>query len=181
MQLAPKHLQFEPRRFAAPDARADGRRRQVRLDGDKVAIQRVIRGVSMHVIIPTRAYRGVALRVVDAREDGFSYEIRLLHADPDLCVALAETQDDSEVQAEWRLWARVLNLPALVERSEGCTEPDKTQLGQVSIRTVAPRRRGKTIAGRRPRFLARRRLGRPELCVPVAMVEELFGGPDYER
>jgi len=42
MQPAPKYVAFEARRFAAPDPRADGRRRFVRLDGDKVAIDRVV-------------------------------------------------------------------------------------------------------------------------------------------
>jgi hypothetical protein len=181
MLPAPKYGAFEPRRFAAPDPRADGRRRFVRLDGDQVAINRVVAGISMRVTVPTSAYRGVALRVVDARDDGFAYEIRLVHADPDLSVALAETSDDSDIQAEWRLWARVLGLPALVERAEGCDEPDEQLLGRVAIRPSTPRRRGKTILSRRPRFLARRRLGRPELGVKVEKVEELSGGADPER
>ena len=181
MQLAPKCLAFEARRFAAPDPRADGRRRFVRLDGDKVAIHRVVGGVFMRVTVPTSAYRGVSLRVVDARGYGFAYEIRLVHADPDLSVALAETSDDSEIQAEWRLWARALGLPALIERVEGGDEPDQKLLGRVAIRPSEPRRRGKTILSRRPRFLARRKLGRPELCAQVERVEELFGGADPDR
>jgi hypothetical protein len=181
MQAAPKYSAFAPRRFAAPDPRADGRRRFVRLDSDQVAINRVVAGISMRVTVPTSAYRGVALRVVDARGDGFAYEIRLVHADPDLSVALAETSDDSDIQAEWRLWARVLGLPALVERAEGCDEPDQQLLGRVAIRPSAPRRRGKTILSRRPRFLARRKLGRPGLCVKVEKAEELFGGADPDR
>jgi hypothetical protein len=181
MQAAPKYVAFEARRFAAPDARADGRRRFVRLDGDKVAIDRVVGGVFMRVTVPTSAYRGVALRVIDARDSGFAYEIRLLHADPDLSVALAETSDDSDIQAEWRLWARVLGLPALVERAEGDGKPDQELLGRVAVRPPAPRRRGKTILARRPRFLARRKLGRPECCVKVEKIEELFGGADPDR
>ena len=96
-------------------------------------------------------------------------------------MALAETSDDSEIQAEWRLWARVLGLPALVERAEGGDEPDQQLLGRVAVRPPAPRRRGKTILARRPRFLARRKLGRPELCVKVEKIEELFGGFDFDR
>ena len=105
----------------------------------------------------------------------------LVHVDPDLGVTLAETNDDSEIQAEWRLWARALGLPALVERAEGRDEPDQQLLGRVAIRPSAPRRRGKTILARRPRFLARRKLGRPELCVKVERIEELFGGFDFDR
>ena len=181
MQAAPKTVAFEARRFAVPDPRADGRRRIVRLDGDKVAIDRIVGGVFMRVTVPTSANRGVALRVVDRREDGFAYEIRLVHLDPDLSVALAETSDDSDIQAEWRLWARALGLPALVERAQGGDEPDQQLLGQVAIRPSTPRRRGKTILARRPRFLARRKLGRPEACVKVEKIEELFGGFDFDR
>jgi len=181
MQAAPKYVAFEARRFAAPDPRADGRRRFVRLDGDKVAIDRTVGGVFMRVTVPTSAYRGVALRVIDGRDNGFTYEIRLLHADPDLSVALAETSDDSDIQAEWRLWARALGLPALVERAGGGDAPDQQLLGRVAVRPSTPRRRGKTILARRPRFLARRKLGRAELCVKIERTEELFGGADPER
>ncbi len=182
MQSAPKHNAFAPRRFAAPDPRADGHRRLVRLDGESVVIARVVAGVFMNVTVATSAYRGVMLRIARAREDGFSYEIRLVHADPDLCVALAEADDDWDVQAEWRLWARVLGLPALVERIEGRDEPDRPLLGKVAVRAPAPRRRGKAITSRRPRFLTRRKVGRPELCRPVGEgARELFGGANPER
>jgi hypothetical protein len=181
MQSAPKHSAFAPRFFAAPDPRADGRRRLVRLDGDAVAIARSVAGVFMNVTAPMRSYRGVALSLARAGEDGFAYEIRLVHADPDLSVALAETNDDCDAQAEWRLWARVLKLPTLVERVEGRVEPDRPTLGRVALRDPAPRRRGKTITARRARFLARRKLGRPELCAPVERTRELFAGFDRQR
>jgi hypothetical protein len=181
MQAAPKFPAFAPRRFAAPDPRADGRRRLVRLDSDNVHIARVVAGVSMNVTVATSAYRGVALRVASASADGFTYEICLVHADPDLSVALAKVDDDLEVQAEWRLWARVLGLPALVERVEGRDEPDRPLMGRVAVREAAPRRRGRTITARRARFLTRRKVGRPELCQPIGPARELFGGSNPER
>ena len=153
----------------------------MRLDGDKVAIDRVVGGVSMRVTVPTSAYRGVALRVVDARGDGFAYEIRLVHADPDLSVALAETNDDSDIQAEWRLWARVLGLPALVERAEGRDEPDQA--------AARPRRdqAARAASARQDDSCAPAALPRPPQARPagavreVDKVEELFGGADPER
>jgi Family of unknown function (DUF6101) len=182
MQLAPKHSAFAPRRFQAPDPRADGRRRMVRLASDNVVIARVVGGVFMHVKVTTSAYRGVMLRVAGANWDGFSYEIRLVHADPDLCVVLAEASDDLDVHAEWRLWARVLGLPALVERTEGQEEPDRPMLGKVAVRATAPRRRGKAMTSRRARFLTRRKVGRNELCAVVEKDKhELFGGSNPER
>jgi len=182
MQPAPMYGAFAPRQFAAPDARADGRRRLVRLDAETVVIARVIAGVPMNVTVPTRAYRGVVLRLSSVREDGFTYEIRLAHADPDLCVTLAEAADDWDINAEWRLWARALGLPTLVERVEGREEPDRPMLGKVVVRRPAPRRRGKTIASRRPRFLTRRKVGRPMLGAPaIEGAREGFGGTDPKR
>ncbi|MGD1014987.1 MAG: DUF6101 family protein [Roseiarcus sp.] len=186
MQPAPMPGAFAPRQFAAPDARADGRRRLVRLDAETVVIARVVAGVPMKVAIPTRAYCGVVLRLSSVRDDGFSYEIRLAHADPDLCVTLAEADDDWDINAEWRLWARALGLPTLVERLEGRAEPDRPMLGKVAARRPAPRRRGKTMASRRPRFLTRRKVGRPAPGAPASAGEregprEGFGGADPER
>jgi hypothetical protein len=182
MQPAPKHGAFAPREFAAPDARADGHRRLVRLDADKVRIARVVAGVFMNVTVPTSAYRGVVLRLSGVREDAFRYEIRMVHADPDLCLTLAEADDDWDINAEWRLWARALGLPTLVERVEGREEPDRPMLGKVVVRRPAPRRRGKTITARRPRFLTRRKVGRPELCAPaIEGGRVLFGVADPER
>jgi hypothetical protein len=73
---------------------------------------------------------------------------------------LHEANDDSEIGAEWRLWARFLGLPALVEREEGCAEPASAHLGEIATTRTRARRRGKTITSRRPRFLTRRKTGR---------------------
>jgi hypothetical protein len=106
----------------------------------------------------------------------------MVHADPDLCLTLAEADDDRDINAEWRLWARALGLPTLVERVEGRAEPDRPTLGKVVVRRPAPRRRGKTIASRRPRFLTRRKVGRPMLGAPaIEGAREGFGGTDPKR
>ena len=149
-----------PRRIEACDPRADGRRRVVLLARDRVVIARSVAGVFMHIAMTPNAYRGVVLRLSAMRDNVFHYEIRLAHRDPDLSVTLHEANDDSEIRAEWRLWARFLGLPALVEREEGCTEPDSAHLGEVAVTPTRARRRGKTITSRRPRFLTRRKTGR---------------------
>jgi hypothetical protein len=126
---------------------------------DRVVIARSVGGVFMHIAMTPNAYRGVVLRL-NALQDGFfHYEIRLAHRDPDLCITLHEASDDSEIRAEWRLWARFLGLPALVEREDGA-EPESAHLGEVAIKLTRARRRGKTIPSRRPRFLTRRKTGR---------------------
>jgi uncharacterized protein DUF6101 len=172
---APKPGVAEPRRIEACDPRADGRRRVVLLARDRVVIARSVAGVFMHIAMTPNAYRGVVLRMA-ALEDGvFHYEIRLAHRDPDLSVTLHEANDDSEIKAEWRLWARFLRLPTLVEREEGRAELESAHLGEVAVARTRARRRGRSIASRRPRFLTRRKMGRVDLeRASLAGAREIF-------
>ena len=154
----------------------------VLLARDRVVIARSVAGVFMHIAMTPDAYRGVALRLSAARDDGFHYEIRLVHRDPDLCVTLHDASDDSEIQAEWRLWARFLGLPTLVEREEGSAVAESAHLGEIAVAGVRARRRGKTITGRRPRFLTRRKTGRldPSRQLPADR-REIFAGSKDDR
>ena len=173
---APRPGAFEPRRLIAADPRADGRRREVTLGRDRVMIARSVAGVRMKIALASHAYRGVVLRLRGLWDGRFTYEIVLVHRDPDLCVPLFEAQDDNEVQAEWRLWARFLGLPALVEREEGRAEADDATLADLSGTLAAPRRRGAAMSRRRPRFLARRKSGRGAIGVSLGGAREIFPG-----
>jgi Family of unknown function (DUF6101) len=157
---APKPGVAEPRRIEVSDPRADGRRRVVLLARDRVVIARSVAGIFMHIAMTPNAYRGVVLRLSALQDGVFHYEIRLAHRDPDLSITLHEASDDSEIKAEWRLWARFLGLPTLVEREEGRAEPEGARLGEIAIARMTARRRGRTINSRRPRFLTRRKTGR---------------------
>jgi len=169
-------------RLEGDDPRADGRRRVVLLGRDQIVIARSVAGVFMQIALKPAAFRGVALRLSPADDGGFRYEIRLAHSDPDLCVTLVELSDDSEIQAEWRLWARFLGLPTLVEREEGVEAPESARLGAVRVHGARPRRRGKTMLSRRARFLVRRKVGRPDLCVARdGAAHEMFSGSKRER
>jgi len=179
---APKPGAFAPRRIEVADQRADDHRRIVVLGRNSVEIARCVGGVFMHITLMPSAYRGVVLRLTEARGNGFAYEVRLAHRDPDLSVILLEADDDSEVQAEWRLWARFLRLPTLVERIAGQPELELPTLGGVTIAAPSPRRRGKTLTSRRPRFLVRRKVGRWGLTTaPVQAAREIFSGPPRDR
>jgi hypothetical protein len=179
---APKPGAAEPRRIEAADPRAEGRRRVVLLARDRVVIARCVAGVFMHIAMPPEAYRGVVLRL-KALEDGvFQYEVSLAHRDPDLSVTLQHASDDSEIRAEWRLWANFLGLPTLVEREDGSAEPDAPRLGRVAITQAEARRRGKTITSRRPRFLTRRKVGSAGLAnQPHERTREIFPGSKPDR
>ena len=180
-RFAPKPGVAEARRIVAADPRADGRRREVMLARGRVQIARSVAGVRMKISLAASAYRGVVLRLRGFEEQRFSYEIELAHRDPDLSVTLLEASDDSEIQAEWRLWAKFLGLPALVEREEGRPEPDATRLGELVVTQRKPRRRGGAMARRRPRFLTRRKVGRGSPGPSLAGTREIFPGSKEGR
>jgi len=180
-KAAPKPGAYEPRRLIASDPRADGRRREVTLGAGRVEILRSVGGVRMNISVAANAYRGVVLRLRGLESERFAYEVELRHTDPDLCVTLLEADDDDEIQAEWRLWARYLGLPTLVEREEGRAEPDSARLGNVHIAESKSRRRGAAIRRRRPRFLSRRKIGRGSPGPSLAGAREIFPGSKEGR
>ncbi len=154
-------------RIEAFDARADGARRSVEVTRQRIVIARRVGGVEMRVGLEPRQYRGVALCVLVAEATDFLYCVRLVHADPDLEVTLAQCDDEQEARALWRRWASSLGLSRLIERTGGEYEIDRAP--------VAPpieRRRGRATLRRRNRFLARRKMGRPGVAEMVAQVGE---------
>jgi hypothetical protein len=159
------------RRLEAVDARADDGRRVVLVSAGQVVIARGVQGVFMRIALSPRDYQGVALRLLDLDADGFLFEIQLAHADADLGVALARCRDQAEAEIAWRQWARFLALPMLVERTRGVYESP----GPIAVK-AQPRQRGGALRSRRARFLTRRKVGRPELCVSVGAIRELTGG-----
>ena len=165
-------------RLEAPDGRADELRRVVLVARDRVVIARSVAGVFMHILLTPSAYRGVLLRLVSLDGAGFHYEISLAHHDADFDVLLAQFDDEREAHVEWDLWSRFLESPMLVERVEGAWEPARPMNGEVGASNPRPRprRRGRGMGSRRARFLTRRKVGRPELCVRLAPGRELFGG-----
>jgi hypothetical protein len=159
--------------FEAADVRADGRRRTISLSRDLVVIARSREGVSMRIALRPRAFRGVLLRAVAGEAGGFAYEVSLEHRDAELNVILASCEGVTEAEAAWRSWARFVGAPALVEREEGRYD-EVFVAGRMKLDTH-PRRRARGVGARRPRFLARRKIGRKDLAVPVGQARELFG------
>jgi Family of unknown function (DUF6101) len=178
---APRTGGGAPRRIEAADARADGRRRIVLLGRERIEIARSVGGVFMHIALAPNAYSGIVLRLSGHSDGAFRYEVRLAHRDPDLSVTLLEADDDCEAQAEWRLWARYLRLPTLVERGDGRAESDSPRLGAVTIGLPGPRRRGKSMTSRRARFLTRRKMGCAGQAAPVERGVEIFPGSELDR
>lgn len=145
--------------FAAtrPDPRADRGRRDIAISHTHVTIRRRVGGVDMHVALAVSAYDGVALCLTTGKKDALVYQVRLLHPDSDLTVVLEEALDDRNIIADWRLWSRVLNLPALVEREVGRYEVAESTPDTCDADAAFPRRARPSKT--RPKFLARRRMG----------------------
>jgi hypothetical protein len=176
MTLAPLPGSRGTRRLEVSDNRADERRRVVLVARDRVVIARSVAGVFMRLSLTPSAYRGILLRLASLDDAGFHYEIHLAHHDLDLNVLLAQCDNEAEAHAEWDLWSRFLELPRLVERVEGDCEPARPMIGEVVASKAGPHRRGRGVGARRARFLTRRKVGRPELCVRIESERELFAG-----
>lgn len=150
-----------PVRFAAPDAAADGGERRVTLEAGRVVVDRMVRSVSMRIAVPLNCFSGVAVRVAPGdKPDCDRVEVVLAHRDRALDVPLHESAPDGDGLAEWRSWGRALKLPLLVEELDGRRSTPATLLGLVEVGRPRPRRRHSLLAGRRPRFLVKRRTGK---------------------
>jgi len=160
-----------PLNFKSPDAFADGGARTVTLDADRIVMARRISDVAMKINLPLTAYRGVAIRLLPDAEGQEHIAVVLSHTDPGLEVALYEADDDSEVIAEWRKWGSTLGLPLLMEGVDGHMIAAEEKLGEVEVSRPRPRRARSFLKSRRPRFLTRRRAGKPSL-VPFVHFDE---------
>lgn len=149
------------------DQRADGGRRQVRVTRSDILIQRRFAGIAMLICVPVSAYRGVALAVEPSQSahGGAAYRLSLAHVDPDLDVVLCETQDSGAAAADWKYWSFYLDLPRLAAKGGEAHE-----IPGPADRQVYWRSRLANVAKRRPRFLTRRKKGRPE------RTNEVFAG-----
>ena len=160
MRLDPFAL---PLRFAAQDGGADGKMRQVELDRDRVMVRRAVRGIRMNVGVPVADFRGVSMRLLPPEGDEpAATAVTLEHRDGGLSVPLFMASDGDDVVAMWKSWSRVLGLPMLVVEGDGSLREPFARMGGVALGNPQPRRRRRAaIKWRRPRFLMRRKVGRP--------------------
>jgi Family of unknown function (DUF6101) len=158
----PSSSKTPPRlRIQASDPRSDDRQRIVEIDREAVVILRAVAGIPMAIRVVLNTYRGVTLRISGLERGRFHYEVKLLHRDPDLSVSLAEGEDEIAVEVQWREWVRFLGLPAFVGRTASADIQVNIDGVNLARRTPQGRRRGATTIVRRPRFLSRRKVGRP--------------------
>lgn len=151
-----------PVRYTVPLAgRAPGAA-TVHLDRDRTIVRRVLLGgTPLTVTLPLSAYRGVAVRMEPADEGDIRVIVELLHRDPALSLPLVIADDPADIAADWQAWGRALRLPLLLMEADGSVTEPVRRMGKVEITLPRPRRRHSYFAARRPRFLVRRKPGRP--------------------
>ncbi len=102
-------------------------------------------------------WQGVALALDETPSGRAAYRVKLWPADDRAqAMCLFETFESAEAMAEWRRSAAQYDLPRYIERSPGAVEAASGV--PTPAPAPAPRRRGATLANRRPSHLWRRRL-----------------------
>jgi len=155
-----------PVRYAAGDAVADGRVREIELHRHRVVVRRSLSGMRMALNLPVSAFTGIGLKVA-AGEGEPAAAVVLAHVDPALALPLFVTGEADEAFAEWRSWGAVLGLPLLVDDGAGWRDVHE-RLGAVRFEApLARRRRRNALKRRRPSILMRRKPGRVSDATPV--------------
>jgi hypothetical protein len=151
-----------PVRFAASDAVADERVREIELHRTRVVVRRQLSGMRMALNLPVSAFAGVGLRLVAG-----DVAVVLAHKDPGLVLPLFLSAEADEATAHWRSWGAVLGLPLLVEHDDGWHEPFP-RLGALRVSPVRPRRRRRSVLKRRRATMPLRRArGQLTAATPV--------------
>jgi len=140
------------------DRRAEDRRRAIFFEPDRIVIKRTVCGMAMRVTVPIDRYRGLRY-IFHTGARGGVYRVMLDHADPELGVILFESADSDLADAALSEWTRFFALAGDGGCDPGLAAPTPHGL-QLAEALPAARRRGATLAKRRPRLFARRQVGR---------------------
>lgn len=116
-------------------------------------------GIPAIIALPARVFRGVAARALEDGDGNVTVTLELLHDDPLLSVPLLVAGDLDDVAADWRAWADAYRLPMLLVEADGVARTLDETIGYVKASPVKERRKGRISTQRRPRFLARRKMG----------------------
>ena len=156
-----------PVRFAASDAAADERVRDIELHRERVVVRRSVAGVRMALNLPLSAFSGVGLEVRTS-EAGAHCAVVLAHKDPGLVLPLFVSREADDAMAEWRRWAAALGLPLLLQDEDAGWREAHARIGRLRVSQMRPRRRRRNaLKQRRPRLLMYRKPGKVEASTPI--------------
>lgn len=146
---------FTSRQFGA--ANENGPREPVKT----VTVRRQLEqsGVAVKIKVPVDEFIGVAVSTQISDEGVLSSAIELVHGDPDLNYRVFEEVGNGDVVAEWQNWGKKLRLPLFIRAGDGSLVPYSQQVDGVAVGYSSSRRKLAAEAGRRPRFLNRRKPG----------------------
>lgn len=116
-------------------------------------MSRALAGLACRVRVPVRQYQAVALLVHEKR-----HVIRLMHHDVALSLDIEEFESFATAEDYRERLADFLGLPSVIAAGAPA-ETEEPQRG--SART----RRTRSVGMRRPRFLARRTSGHPDITI----------------
>ena len=116
-------------------------------------------GVAIKIKVPVDEFIGVAVSTAISEDGLLSSAIELVHGDPELNYRVFEEVGNSNVVAEWQNWGRKLRLPLFIKAGDGNLLPYSQQVDGVALGMSTARRKLAVDAGRRPRFLNRRKPG----------------------
>jgi hypothetical protein len=130
------------------------------IDRDKVVVRKSLgTGALVPTAVALNDYQGVAARIEPVGDQGdVRAYVELWHDDPMLIVTLASSDEPEDIAADWQAWGRALNLPLLIVGQDGSVSDPLAGAG-VRFAQAKPRRKHAYFAGRRPRFLTRRKTG----------------------
>ena len=100
-------------------------------------------------------WRGVVLALDETASGRAAYRVKLWRGEAAL-VCLLETFDGRAAIGEWTARAEQFGLPKFIERAPGLIEGAEVRLAQALAGFPSWRRRGATLANRRPAIFARR-------------------------
>ena len=129
-----------------------------------VTVRRMLEqsGVAIKVKVPVTEFIGVAVATAISAEGVLTSSIELVHADAELNYRVFEEEGNHSVVAEWQNWGKKLRLPLFIKAGDGQYMPYSQQVDGVMVGNSASRRKLAAEAGRRPRFLNRRKPGQPD-------------------
>jgi hypothetical protein len=116
-------------------------------------------GVAIKIKVPVDEFVGVAVSTTISEDGVLSSAIELVHGDPELNYRVFEEIGNANVVAEWQNWGRKLRLPLFIKAGDGNLLPYSQQVDGVALGNSTSRRKLAAEAGRRPRFLNRRKPG----------------------
>lgn len=122
--------------------------------------------IPVTIVLPANSFKGVAARAIEDQDGEVTVTLELMHNDPMLSVPLLVASNLDDIAADWRAWAEAYRLPMLLVEADGIARTLEETIGQVKAAPSKERRKGRISMQRRPRFLARRKMG----CLGLRLV-----------